>query len=342
MLKRPTSLDIAVEAGVSQSTVSRVINRSALVSDEVRQRVLDAATRLHYKVDTNARLLRSRKVYSIALLVLEDMESDSSNINPFFLPMIGAIATHAADRGYDIIFGLQREANDWGASYSVTRPAEGIIFLGSKDFNSYAERFRGYNHSNDCWVVWGLDHTADNSVCVASDNFGGAREAVRHLASLGRRRIAYLGKLMSDHWEFIERLEGYKAGLNDAGLPFDPALCIDSQLTLDDGAMAAHRLVSTATPFDAIFASTDILAIGAMRYLFAHGIPVPDQVAIIGFDDMWLSSAVWPRLSTVRQDTAFASRMLVDSVAGLIEGETVTSQRIPTQLVIRESCGARR
>lgn len=340
MLKRPTSLDIAAEAGVSQATVSRVINHSALVSDEVRRRVLEAAEKLHYKVDANARLLRSRKIHTLALLVLEDMESEISDINPFFLPMIGAIVRYAAEKGFDLIVGLQREDNGWGADYCLSRPAEGIIFLGSKNFDTYAANFRGYNHSNDNWVVWGLDKTADGSVCIASDNEGGARDAVRHLAGLGRRRIAYLGKLHSDHWEFIERLEGYKHGLAQAGLAFDPALCVDCQLTLDDGAEAAKRLLASGVPFDGIFASTDTLALGAMRHLSAVGLQVPRDVSVMGFDDMWVSSAVWPRLSTVRQDTRLAGRMLVDRVAAMIEGQPAPSGRIPTQLVIRDSCGA--
>ncbi len=342
MIKRPTSLDIAAYAGVSQATVSRVINRSALVSDSVRRRVLDAAEKLHYKVDANARLLRSRKIHTLALLVLEDMENECSDINPFFLPMIGSIVKYSAEKGFDLVVGLQREDNGWGADYCLSRPAEGIIFLGSKNFDTYAANFRGYNHSNDNWVVWGLDRTADGSVCLASDNEGGACDAVRHLVSLGRRRIAYLGKLHSDHWEFIERFEGYKRALRESGIAFDPALCIDSQLTLDDGAGAAAHLIEAGIPFDAIFASTDTLALGAMRHLSAVGKAVPKDVAVVGFDDMWVSSAVWPQLTTVRQDTRLAGQLLVDHVAALIEDEPVASHRIPTQLIIRDSCGARR
>ncbi len=341
MNRRPTSIDIAAHAGVSQATVSRVLNQSALVSDTVRRRVMDAAQKLHYKVDSNARRLRSSKIQTLALLILEDMENEHSDINPFFLPMVGSIVKSAADRGYELVISLQRESNDWGADYCLSRPAEGIIFLGSKDFDTYVRNFRSHNHSDDNWVVWGLNRTDSGKTCVVSDNEGGVYEAVQHLVAQGRKRIAYIGKLHSDHWEFIERYQGYRRALHDAGIAFDEGLAIDSQLTLEDGVQAAERLLASGVAFDAVFASTDMLALGAMRQLMSKGYRIPHDVAVMGFDDLWVGNAVWPPLSTVRQNTRLAGQILVDSVCALIEGTEVTTTRIPTQLVIRESCGAK-
>jgi DNA-binding LacI/PurR family transcriptional regulator len=341
MNRRPTSIDIAAHAGVSQATVSRVLNQSALVSDTVRRRVMDAAQKLHYKVDSNARRLRSSKIQTLALLILEDMENEHSDINPFFLPMVGSIVKAAADKGYELVISLQRESNDWGADYCLSRPAEGIIFLGSKDFDTYVRNFRSHNHSDDNWVVWGLNRTDSGKTCVVSDNEGGVYEAIQHLVAQGRKRIAYIGKLHSDHWEFIERYQGYRRALHDAGIAFDEALTIDSQLTLEDGVQAAERLIASGVPFDAVFASTDMLALGAMRQLMSKGYRIPHDIAVMGFDDLWVGNAVWPPLSTVRQNTRLAGEILVDSVCALIEGTEVTTTRIPTQLVIRESCGAK-
>ncbi len=338
--RRPTSIDIAAEAGVSQSTVSRVLNRSALVSDEVRQKVLSAAARLNYKVDTNARRLRSSKVYSIALLILEDMQSDHSAVNPFFLPMIGAIVKRAAELHYEVLISLQYDENDWGASYCLSRPAEGIIFLGSKDFDTYAENFRSHNHSDDNWVVWGLNETKTDKSCVVCDNRGGAVSAVRHLIEGGRRRIAFIGRVHSTHWEFAERLQGYHDGLAEAGLAVDPALVIDCELTLEDGAAAAQKLIASGATFDAIFASTDTLGVGAMRELLARGYAIPGDVALVGFDDMWICNIVWPRLTSVRQNTQLAGQILVDRVCALIEGEAPSHTRLPTELIVRESSSA--
>jgi DNA-binding LacI/PurR family transcriptional regulator len=337
-MKRPTSFDLAAMAGVSQATVSRALNGSALVSADARRRVMDAAQKLHYKVDSNARKLRSNKIQTLAVLVLEDMENDHGAINPFFVPMISEIIKYAGQKGFELVISLQQESNNWGADYCISRPAEGIIFLGSKDFETYAENFQGYNHADDNWVVWGLNRTARGKVCVVSDNEGGAFDAVAHLIRQGRRRIAYFGKFSGDHWEFIERYQGYCRALHDAGLPFDDALKVDCALTLDDGAAAAGKLLDTGVAFDAIFASTDIMGIGAMRELTRRGIAIPGQVAVMGFDDLWVCNTVSPRLSSVRQDTTTAARVLVDSVAALIEGREITTTRIPTQLVIRDSC----
>jgi DNA-binding LacI/PurR family transcriptional regulator len=342
MSRRPTSIDLAAYAGVSQSTVSRVLNRSALVSSDIRRRVLDAAETLHYKIDANAQRLRSSKIQTLALLVLEDMENRDGNINPFFLPMLGSIVRHATEKGYELVISLQSESNDWGTSYSLSRPAEGIIFLGSKDLETYSRNYRGHDRDADNWVIWGLNGTSDGKVCVASDNEGGVHAAMRHLIGLGRRRIAYIGKLHSDHWEFAERLHGYRRALRDAGIANEAGLEIDSQLGLDDGAEAAARLLASNVPFDAIFASTDMLALGAMRYLLSQGVNIPLDVSVMGFDDLWVSNATWPPLSTVRQNTRLAGEILVDSVAALIEGEVVTTTRIATELVIRESCGGHR
>lgn len=341
MSRRPTSIDLAAYAGVSQSTVSRVLNQSALVSPDVRRRVLDAAEKLHYKIDANAQRLRSSKIQTLALLVLEDMENRDGNINPFFLPMLGAIVKSATEKGYELVIALQSESNDWGTKYSLSRPAEGIIFLGSKDLETYSRNYRGHDHDADNWVIWGLNGTSDGKTCVVSDNEGGAYDATRHLIGLGRRRIAFIGKLGSDHWEFVERRQGYRRALREAGIPWDAALEIDSQLTLEDGVEAATRLLASKVPFDAVFASTDMLALGAMRHMLSQGLTIPGDVSVMGFDDLWVGKATWPPLSTVRQNTPLAGRILVDSVAALIEGEAVATTRIPTELVIRDSCGGK-
>lgn len=341
MSRRPTSIDLAAYAGVSQSTVSRVLNQSALVSPDIRQRVLQAAEHLHYKIDANAQRLRSSKIQTLALLVLEDMENRDGNINPFFLPMLGSIVKSATERGYELVIALQSESNDWGTNYSLSRPAEGIIFLGSKDLETYSQRYRGHDRDADNWVIWGLNGTSDGKACVASDNEGGAYDAVRHLIGLGRRRIAYIGKLGSTHWEFVERRQGYRRALQDAGMAWDPALEIDSQLTLEDGVDAAARLMQSNVPFDAVFASTDMLALGAMRHMLSQGLRIPGDVSVMGFDDLWVGNAIWPPLSTVRQNTPLAGQILVESVAALIEGEAVATTRIPTELIIRDSCGGK-
>ena len=342
MTTRPTSFDVAAMAGVSQATVSRVLNDSALVSARARRRVMDAAQTLNYKVDANARKLRSKKVHTIEILVVEEVNNECGVINPFFVPMIAEIIKYAGQIGYETVVSLQPE-NQTGAPYScISRPASGIIFLAPKEFETYARTARSPNAADDHWVVWGRYCTDVNTACVVSDNEAGAFDAVRHLIALGRKRIAYLGKFSGEQWEFIERHKGYCDALKAAGLLREDGLQVDCVLNMAGGAEAVSRLIEAGVQFDAIFAATDVLGIGAMRELTARGISIPGEVAVIGFDDLWICNTVTPRLSTVRQDTGAAARVLVDSVAALIEGEVAATTKIPTELVIRESCGGKR
>lgn len=342
MTTRPTSFDVAAMAGVSQATVSRVLNDSALVSARARRRVMDAAQSLNYKVDANARKLRSKKVHTLEVVVVEEVNNDCGVINPFFVPMIAEIIKYAGQMGFEPVVSMQQDSRGGDPYSCVSRPAAGVIFLAPKDFETYASHTRSPNAGDDHWVVWGRYCTDATTACVVSDNEAGAFDAVSHLIDQGRKRIAYLGKFSGEQWEFIERHKGYCDALQAAGLPADERLQADCVLNMAGGAEAVSRLIEAGVEFDAIFAATDVLGIGAMRELTARGIAIPDQVAVMGFDDLWICNTVTPRLSTVRQDTIAAARVLVDSVAALIEGEGASTTKIPTELVIRESCGGKR
>ena len=339
MTHRPTSIDVAAMAGVSQATVSRVLSGSALVSARARHRVMEAAQQLRYKIDAHASKLRSKKAQTLEVIVVEDIGNEYGAINPFFVPMIGEIVRYGSQKGYEVSISFQKDDGDGNAYGQLSRTAEGIIFLAPKNFEAYAQGLQSHNHADDNWVVWGRSSTDRNTSCVVSDNETGAFDAVRHLIRQGRTRIAYLGKASGEQWEFIERRQGYCNALQDAGLTLDERLQVDCVLTKDGGAQAVDRLIDAGVEFDAIFAATDVLGIGAMRELALRGIGVPDQVAVMGFDDLWICNTVTPRLSTVRQDTMAAARVLIDSVEARIEGEGVSTTKIPTELVIRESCG---
>jgi len=338
-VKRPTSLDIAAMIGVSQTTVSRALSQSPLVNDETRRRVMDAAKTMNYKVDANARKLRSKKIHTLAVLISEDLDKSDNPINPFFLPLIGSILKYAGQKGYDVLISLQQQSDDWGTDYGFSRRADGIIFLGCKDYQSYTHKFEYLNEVGDPWVVWGVDRPDCAKLCIGSDNEGGAYAAVQHLIGLGRTRIAYLGKSSIEHPEFKERYEGYCRALKDAGLPIEEALHADVFLEREEGVAAIDTMLDDGIPFDAVFAATDLLAMGAMQELIKRGVRVPEDVSVMGFDDLWVCSSLSPSLSTVRQDTEAAAKALIDGLSCLIENEPVHVTRMPTQLVIRESCG---
>ena len=338
-MKRPTSFDIAALAGVSQATVSRALSRSSSVSEAVRQRVFEAAASLNYTVDINARKLRSKKINTIAVLVSEDLDHSDNRINPFFLPLIGSILDYASDKGVDVLMSLQKPGADWGADYAFSRRADGIIFLGYRDFDTYMQRVAVLREVGEPWVVFGPVIPEEPNLFIGSDNEGGAHLAVEHLIRLGRRRIVFLGEASERHSEFFERYKGYLRAHAEAGVATDPALAVDCFISREEGGAAGERLLDQGVAFDAVFAVTDLLAIGAIQSLQKRGLNVPKDVSVMGFDDLWACTCINPSLSTVHQDTAAAARALVDTLALLIDGAPVERTRIPTRLVIRESCG---
>jgi len=180
-MKRPTSFDIAALAGVSQATVSRALSAASPVSDDVRRRVLEAAAKLNYVVDTNARKLRSKKINTIAVLVSQDLDQTDNRINPFFLPLIGSILAYADEKGIDVLMSLQNQGADWGLDYGFARRADGIIFLGYRDFEAYTRRIENLRRIGEPWVVFGPVMKEDPDLFVGSDNAGGAHAAVAHL-----------------------------------------------------------------------------------------------------------------------------------------------------------------
>lgn len=338
-MKRPTSFDIAALAGVSQATVSRALSRASSVSEAVRQRVFDAAARLNYTVDINARKLRSKKINTIAVLVSEDLDHSDNRINPFFLPLIGSILDYAAEKGVDVLMSLQKPGADWGADYAFSRRADGIIFLGYRDFDTYQRNVQILKEVGEPWVVFGPVVPDDPNLFIGSDNEGGAHMAAQHLIQLGRRRIVFLGEASERHSEFFERYRGYLRAHDDAGVEPDPKLAIDCFISREEGAAAIDRLLDEGIAFDGVFAVTDLLAIGAIQSLQKRGLNVPKDVSVMGFDDLWACTCTYPSLSTVHQDTTAAAKALVDTLAALIDSEPVERTRLPTRLVIRESCG---
>ncbi|WKL56048.1 substrate-binding domain-containing protein [Asticcacaulis sp. ZE23SCel15] len=337
--KRPTSFDIAALAGVSQATVSRALSQGGVVSEAVRQRVVDAAAQLNYTVDVNARKLRSKKINTIAVLISEDMEKSDSPINPFFMPLIGSILKYAGSKGYDVLVSLQKQSDNWGSDYGHARRADGIIFLGYNDYDTYTKKVAVLGEMGEPWVLWGPVIPEHPNLVIGSDNEGGAYSAVKHLIGLGRRRIAFLGEPSASHLEYKERFEGYVRALTEAGITPDPELMIDCFISREDGVAAIERLMSEGVAFDAVFAVADLLAVGAIQQLLRAGRSVPKDVSVMGFDDLWVCTCTSPMLSTVRQDTTEAAHVLVDALDVLISGHPVELKRIPTQLIIRESCG---
>lgn len=340
MKVKPTSFDIAYRAGVSQSTVSRALRNSPLVNEETRLKVQAIAKELNYKVDKNASNLRSQHSATIALLLFEDPTSDDSLINPFFMSMLGSITRACSNQGYDLLVSFQQMKNDWHADFEDTNKADGIILLGYGDFLDYEEKLIQLIEQDTRFVRWGADVKELPIISVGCNNFHGGYQLTEHLIKNNYKKFAFIGSASRHSPEFFDRYLGHCKALTDNKLNIDKVLQIDAVSTEESGHIAACKLIESGHSFDAIFGASDLIAIGAMRALQEHDIKVPENVAIVGFDDIPMASFTFPTLTTARQNTTLAGELLVDSLLKLIKGEEVSTTLMPTSLVIRKSCGS--
>jgi DNA-binding LacI/PurR family transcriptional regulator len=337
---KPTSFDIAYRAGVSQSTVSRALRNSPLVNEETRLKVQAIAQQLNYKVDKNASNLRTQQTGTIALLLFEDPTNDDSLINPFFLSMLGSITRASANKGYDLLVSFQQMSSDWHADFEDSKKADGIILLGYGDFVDYEDKLVQLIEQDTRFVRWGAEVKHLPIVSVGCDNFHGGYQVTEHLINKGRTQFAFLGGASSHEPEFFDRYLGHCKAIADHQLPVHKNLQFNAISTEESGYAAALKLIASGQPFDAIFGASDLIAIGAMRALQEHTIQVPQQVAVVGFDDIPMASFTNPSLTTAKQNTKLAGELLVDNLLKQIRGEQTGTTLMPTSLVIRKSCGS--
>lgn len=335
-----TSFDIAQRAGVSQPTVSRALRGDPSVSESTRKRIQAIALQLNYTVDKNASNLRRRTSSTLALLFFEDPTSDNSLINPFFLSMLGSITRTCGLRGYDLLTSFQQLSSNWHVDYEDSRKADGIILLGYGDYESYRSRLEQLVAQGTRFVRWGSVDAGQPGVTVGCDNVEGGRLAAAHLLERGRRRIAFIGDASSHAPEFRDRYRGLVKALRKLGLRPDPGLQADAITTEQSGYDATQRLIARGIGFDALFAASDMIALGALRALQEAGVDVPGQVALVGYDDIPAAGMVNPALTTVAQDYRLAGELLVDTLLGQLAGQDAPSRVLPPRLVVRRSTGA--
>ena len=336
--RRPTSFDIAALAGVSQPTVSRALSGSPSVSDETRRRVVEAAEQLHYKVDKNASGLRRQQSNTLALLFFEESPGIAL-LNPFYLSLVGPMVRRCAEHGYDLLISIQQLSSDWHVDYEDSRKADGIILLGYGDYLEYRPRLERLVASGAHFVRWG---SAEGSLgtTVCSNNEQGGFDATTHLLQQGRREIAFIGTAGPGFPEVHERWRGYCRALHAAGLAPDERLRADAAPDESEGRTAAEQLIGRGVPFDAIFAASDVAAIGAMHALQHAGRTIPEDVAIVGFDDIPAASLASPPLTTITQDSRQAAEALIDALIESIDTGSSPDRALPVRLTVRESSAA--
>jgi len=338
MAKLPTQdrlqmADIARLAGVSTSTVSRALAGSKLVNEETRTRILELARSLKYTINVGAQNLRLKQNRTVAVVVPSDAKVHQSLSDPFFLSMIGSLADALTEQGFDMLLSrVDAEQLDSAATPFDTGRVIGIILIGQWGHHDQLNELAARHVP---MVVWGAQMPQQLYCTIGGDNVSGGRLAVEHLLGQGRRRIAFLGDTRLPEVE--QRYRGYCAALQAAGLAPDPELCVAASFLPEGGRAAVAELARRGVQYDAIFACSDLLAMMAINTLREQGRVVPEDVAVVGYDDIELSSYFHPPLTTVRQPVREAGRAMVASLLQQTEGQPASSCELPTTLVHRAS-----
>lgn len=346
---KPRLVDIADATGFSVATVSRALGNHPAISEATREAVRTAAAEHGYLVTERAgdavAPVRQRKDRNRICVVMPAALAPGSPLaNPFELSLIGGIGAALRDRHMDFSIAWTAPHDDKTLQRFVGKSRyDGMIFLGQSQYHGALNRLA---ESGRALVVWGVEAEAQSYCSIGSDNFQGGFRATSHLIRLGRRKIVFLGQapaVASAHTALSQgavRLAGCQAALQAAGLPIDPTLIQAARGTSAAGAEAVENLLERRVAFDGIVAASDVIAIGAMRVLQERGLSVPGDVSVIGYDDSDIAGFATPRLTTVRQDTLKAGNLLVSKLLRMMDGHSVTSERLTTEIIIRESCGA--
>lgn len=329
--------DIASLAGVSLSTVSRALAGHRLISAATRAKIEMLARETGFSVNPAASTLRSRKSSLVCVLITLIHDRDQHVSDPFMMTMLAHLADALTDAGYDMLLSkVSTHEDGWiERIFGARRPAAAILIGQSFEHRSIERAARAGLRM----VVWGARLRQQSYVTVGTDNRGGGRLAAAHLIERGCRRIAFLGDTRLP--EIAQRHAGYLRAHREAGLAADAALRVRCGFDGADAFRAAGALAQGGAGFDGIVAASDVIALSAAKALGAHGLRVPQDVGLVGFDDIEISNFVTPALTTIRQELPQAAKLLVSKMCDMIAGETVASVELPAQLIVRETSPVR-
>lgn len=330
---RPQMADIARLAGVSVSTVSRALSDSQLVNAETRSRVVELARSLNYSINAGAQNLRLKQNRTVAMVVPYDPQTRQHLSDPFFLGLIGSVADALTEQGYDMLLSrVDAGRLDLAAQPWETGRAIGIVMIGQwhhhDQLNEMAVRGTPF-------VVWGAQLPTQLYATVGSDNVAGGRLATEHLLKQGARRIAFVGD--PELPEIGQRLEGYRQAHQALRLAPEPALLRPAPFVGEAIQREVETMLRDGPPPDGVFASSDLAAMTTVTALRRAGLRVPEDVAVVGYDDIALAAHFHPPLTTVRQPIEEAGRALVRALLRQLDGEKPRSEVLATRLVVRET-----
>ena len=334
-MARATLKDVAELAGVSTATVSYVLSGKRTISEETKQRVMDAIQTLDYVPDLNARSLSMRDSKLIGVVVPQTEPGDCLMFqNSFYGEVLGSIEYHARQRGYHILISAT-DANESYLKLAKQRNLDGIIVIGM-----YPDEFYQQMKKTQIPIVlidsYCNDHYYHN---IRIDDAYGSYLATRYLLDAGHTEIAFFVGQIKENGVMKKRLLGYRQALEEYGISFQEHYVFEGQIDYENGVKLSRRLVSSGLPATGIVAAADILAIGVMKGLYELNKRVPEDYSVVGFDDLEISRYLTPGLTTVKQQISLKGQRAVELLLKHIEEPSLTKQEeiLPLELVERGS-----
>lgn len=326
--------DIARLAQVSKSTVSRALNDSPLLNGETRARIQAIARAHHFRVNASARSLSLRQSHTVAFVAPAYAPGSFSGEDLFGLEVLGGIGNALHALGYDLLVVHPDPLDQaWPRDYLDSGRVDGFILMTSAHA---PEQIRYLVGMKAPFIAWGVPIPGEAYCSVTGDNVNGGLLATRHLLVTGRRRIAFLGGPEKTQTA-QHRLKGYINALRESGASLDPELLAFGDYSFASGAAAMLRLLDQAPDLDAVFVSSDLMAVAAIQSLQNSGRRVPEDVAVVGYDDLPFAAYNSLPLTTIRQNIPMLSSMLAGNLIRHIQTGGITNVTTPVELVIRNS-----
>lgn len=326
-----TISDVAKAAGVSLATVSRVIHNQGSVRPETKEKVRQVIEDLNYQPNALARQLRTQETKTVIAIV-------PSIENALFQEVIHGIGTEAEKMGYQMLIAdmhSQPSIEEHYLNAIRQHQVDGIISMSANMAQKLTQQI-----ADEYPLVMAIQSLKDSCIpCVSIDNAAAARAMMMHLIRLGHREIAYI-TTSTALLLYQERLDSYQKTLQECGIPVDQDLIRYGEPTITGGFEQAEALLATGKRFTAIFAAGDTMALGAIKALKKNGVRVPEDCAVVGFDDIALSALWDPPLTTIRQPKEEIGRRAFRKLLALMKKQPLlnTQDILPCELVIRESC----
>lgn len=326
-----TLAQLAELAGVSVATVSRSLAGNPVIAEATRTRIVALAREHGFQVNQAARNLRLKRTGAIGVVLPLGHEADQNLSDPFFMSLLGPLADAVANRGHDLLLSRVIPKDDrWLDRIVDAGRVDGVVLIGQSNqvdvIERVAQRYRPM-------IVWGADQPGKAQITVGSDNIAGGRMAAEHLLAQGRTRLAFFGNVEVP--EFAARFAGFTQALSAAGQ--GQGTLVPLHLTSESSYGAIEDYLGKNPSPDGIVAASDVIAMSALRALAGRGKRVPQDVGVVGYDDVLIATHTTPPLTTIRQDVARGAQVMIDLLFRRMEGGEVTSVSMKPELILRSS-----